>query len=113
MTRKLSRNYSRSARARGPLKIFDGGPRFGSTKLATAVIRCALILAVLSALLLIAARPAQAQTEKVLYTFTGGVDGGQPYAGVIFDSAGNLYGVTQYGGAYGQGTVFQWSAPLD
>src|SRR5208282_4835037 len=48
-----------------------------------------------------------AGTAKVLYTFTGGLDGGQPYqAGVVFDQAGNLYGVTQYGGAYGQGTVF-------
>jgi uncharacterized repeat protein (TIGR03803 family) len=51
---------------------------------------------------------AQAGNQKVLYTFTGGVDGSQPYqAGVIFDPAGNLYGVTQYGGAYGKGTVFQ------
>ena len=35
---------------------------------------------------------------KVLYTFRGGADGGQPYAGVILDDAGNLYGTTQYGG---------------
>ncbi|MGD0416243.1 MAG: choice-of-anchor tandem repeat GloVer-containing protein [Terriglobales bacterium] len=49
-----------------------------------------------------------AGTETVLYSFTGGTDGAQPYlAGVIFDSAGNLYGVTQYGGAYNQGTVFK------
>jgi len=48
-----------------------------------------------------------------LHTFTGGVDGGQPYAGVIFDPAGNLYGVTQYGGAYGQGTVFQLTPSSD
>ena len=50
-----------------------------------------------------------AGTEKVLYSFTGGLDGGQPYAGVIFDPAGNLYGVTQFGGAYNQGTVFELS----
>lgn len=37
---------------------------------------------------------AQAQTYTVLYTFTGGTDGGQPYAGVIRDHAGNLYGTT-------------------
>lgn len=44
---------------------------------------------------------AQASTQKVLYTFTGGVDGGQPYqSGVIFDQSCNLYGVTEYGGAY-------------
>ena len=50
----------------------------------------------------------QAGTQKLLYTFTGGEDGGQPYqAGVIFDQAGNLYGVTEYGGAYNKGTVYQ------
>ncbi len=60
-------------------------------------------------------RPAsgQAGPQKVLYTFTGGVDGGQPYAGVIFDSAGNLYGVTQFGGASGQGTMFQLTPSPD
>jgi len=34
-------------------------------------------------------------------------DGFDPYAGVIFDPAGNLYGTTVYGGAYGVGTVFE------
>ena len=34
----------------------------------------------------------------VLYTFTGGADGGGPEAGVVLDSAGNLYGTTNYGG---------------
>src|SRR5258708_11756975 len=51
----------------------------------------------------------QAATQKVLYTFTGGTDGGQPFAGVIFDPAGNLYGVTQTGGMFGKGTVFELS----
>jgi len=39
--------------------------------------------------------PVHAQTYTVLYTFTGGADGGYPYAGVIFDQAGNLYGTTE------------------
>lgn len=43
---------------------------------------------------------AAAATQKVLYTFTGGADGAEPYAGLIFDPAGNLYGVTQNGGLY-------------
>lgn len=37
----------------------------------------------------------------VLYTFTGGADGGSPITGVIRDSAGNLYGTTVYGGKPG------------
>jgi uncharacterized repeat protein (TIGR03803 family) len=45
-------------------------------------------------------------TQSVLYSFEGGSDGGNPYAGVIFDQAGNLYGTTYYGGL-GYGTVFQ------
>jgi uncharacterized repeat protein (TIGR03803 family) len=36
--------------------------------------------------------------ETVLYSFTGGADGGNPYAGVISDPEGNLYGTTVYGG---------------
>ncbi len=46
-------------------------------------------------------------TETVLYNFTFGTDGAIPYAGVIFDSAGNLYGTTFDGGTYGNGTVFE------
>jgi uncharacterized repeat protein (TIGR03803 family) len=45
--------------------------------------------------------------EAVLYTFTGGTDGSQPYAGVILDSAGNLYGTTYAGGAAGKGVVYK------
>jgi len=45
--------------------------------------------------------------ETVLYTFTGGPDGGFPYGGLIRDSAGNLYGTTNGGGAAGAGVVFK------
>jgi uncharacterized repeat protein (TIGR03803 family) len=44
--------------------------------------------------------------EKVLYRFSG-PDGAIPLAGLIMDSAGNLYGTTYQGGAYGYGTVFE------
>ena len=46
-------------------------------------------------------------TEKVLYSFAGGSDGSQPFAGLIFDNAGNLYGTTVYAGAHGWGTVYE------
>ena len=48
-------------------------------------------------------------TYKVLYSFTGGNDGGNPYAGVVLNSAGNLYGTTYNGGASGKGVVYQVS----
>src|ERR1017187_2507393 len=45
--------------------------------------------------------------ETVLYSFTDGTDGGGPYAGVIRDSAGNLYGTTYYGGTANLGVVYK------
>jgi uncharacterized repeat protein (TIGR03803 family) len=40
-------------------------------------------------------------TETVLYSFTGGADGGQPYGGVTLDAAGNIYGTGVIGGTGG------------
>jgi uncharacterized repeat protein (TIGR03803 family) len=48
-------------------------------------------------------------TETVLYNFQNQNDGQLPVAGVIRDSAGNLYGATSDGGAGGGGTVFELS----
>ena len=45
--------------------------------------------------------------ESVLYSFTGGVDGSGPRAGLIQDAAGNFYGTTYSGGASNLGTVFK------
>jgi uncharacterized repeat protein (TIGR03803 family) len=56
----------------------------------------------------------------VLYSFTGGEDGGNPVGNLVIDKEGNLYGTTVYGGvngpgcwsiqtSYGCGTVFKLS----
>jgi uncharacterized repeat protein (TIGR03803 family) len=45
--------------------------------------------------------------ETVLYTFSGGADGGNPLAGLLRDPAGNFYGTTNVGGASGAGVVFK------
>jgi uncharacterized repeat protein (TIGR03803 family) len=54
--------------------------------------------------------PAAAQTESVLYSFLGDLDGAQPVAGLI-DKAGNLFGTTGFGGSANSGTVFELSPP--
>jgi uncharacterized repeat protein (TIGR03803 family) len=47
---------------------------------------------------------------NVIHTFTGGNDGSSASAGrLIFDRAGNIYGVTTVGGANGKGVVFEIS----
>ena len=51
-----------------------------------------------------------AWTEKVIYSFGAtSTDGINPYAGLVFDAQGNLYGTTGLGGAHGEGTVFELS----
>jgi uncharacterized repeat protein (TIGR03803 family) len=45
--------------------------------------------------------------ETAVYNFRAGAGGAQPYAGVIFDNAGNLYGTTLGDGSYNCGVVFQ------
>jgi uncharacterized repeat protein (TIGR03803 family) len=68
----------------------------------------AVALAAIFTTVFLAPHSARAQTETVLYSFKGGPsDGRWPYAGVIRDKAGNLYGTTWYGGVRNKGTVFK------
>jgi uncharacterized repeat protein (TIGR03803 family) len=48
-------------------------------------------------------------TQAVLYSFQGADDGANPYGGVVFDQAGNLYGVVNYGGTSNSGAVYELS----
>ncbi len=45
-------------------------------------------------------------TESVIHSFAAYVDG-QPWAGVTFDAAGNLYGTTKSSGPRGSGAVYE------
>jgi len=58
----------------------------------------------------VATQFSQAQTLSVLYNFGGAADGGDPYAGVIRDSSGNLYGTVGYGGTSYAGGVYKADA---
>lgn len=45
--------------------------------------------------------------ETILYNFAGGSDGLSPESGVILDSAGNIYGTTNFGGTSNEGVVYK------
>ena len=48
-----------------------------------------------------------ANKYKTLHKFKGGKDGASPYARLVLDTEGNLYGTTYAGGAVDKGTVFR------
>lgn len=50
-------------------------------------------------------------TETILYNLGKGTDGASPRCNLLFDSSGNLYGTTFYGGTNAAGTVFELSPP--
>jgi uncharacterized repeat protein (TIGR03803 family) len=88
----------------GPSGVFQS--RRKTTVISKRLCRAASVAATFLVAIL-AAQSAQAQTYKVLHAFTGGADGHTPWAGVIQDGKGNLYGTTQYGGPTDAGTVFR------
>ena len=50
-------------------------------------------------------------TEKLLYSFTGGGDGGAPLGNVVLGSGGDLFGTTSGGGNAGDGVIFELTSP--
>lgn len=51
------------------------------------------------------------QTENVLHNFSAGRDGFGPGGGVVFDPAGDVYGMTPDGGSHSEGTIYKvWRA---
>jgi uncharacterized repeat protein (TIGR03803 family) len=46
-------------------------------------------------------------SDKLLYGFQGGSDGGYPVGGLINDQSGNFYGTSSAGGPGGGGTVYE------
>ncbi len=55
-------------------------------------------LAVAIMLAFVAPVNVHAQTYTVLHTFTGGVDGATPFAGLTWDGGSNFYGTASQGG---------------
>jgi hypothetical protein len=72
-------------------------------------------IAITLAALSLAGSALAAPVETLLYSFQGGSDGGAPYAGLIADKEGALYGTTTGGGTgdggFGFGTVFKLTPP--
>ena len=76
----------------------------------TRLLRSFTALAIFGLVVLMSGPRASAQQERVLHNFVANLkDGDVPYAGVIFDKAGNMYGTTELGGTYNLGTVFEMS----
>jgi uncharacterized repeat protein (TIGR03803 family) len=111
-----------------PLYNFSGGTDYGNPTVAVTVGPDGALYGVLSfnstcdyftcgKVYVLRPPPASCRTalcswnETVLHQFTGVPDGSYPGSPVIFDTAGNLYGTTIFGGNgggyYGYGTVYE------
>jgi uncharacterized repeat protein (TIGR03803 family) len=68
-------------------------------------------MAITIAALSFAGSASAAPVETVLYTFAGASDGHVPFAGLIANEQGTLYGTTNAGGIGNNGTVFKLTPP--
>ncbi len=103
------------------LHSFDGGTTDGSSPLASLVLHAGKLYGTTQVgpaggsansgtVFELAPAGSGGWTETILHTFTNnGTDGYNPRAALVFDSAGNLYGTTNDGGANDYGTVFELS----
>ena len=96
-----------------PLESFTRSPRFMTSQRRN---RLATELSVILIIVSFASSASAEWKEKVLYSFQGSPDGSFPGGGVVFDKAGNLYGVTEEGGSGSCppaqcGIVYQLSPP--
>jgi uncharacterized repeat protein (TIGR03803 family) len=108
--RKVLHNFGSGDDGRGPVSsvIFDGARNlYGTTNLGGDLTcnypdGCGVVFELMP-------NSNGSWKEKVLYRFKGGADGGYPYAGLIFDQAGDLYGTTRQAGPFngGYGVVFE------
>ena len=71
-------------------------------------LRCLKTLFI-AVLVVLSSLSTSAQSEKVIYSFTGQNGGAVPEGGLISDSKGNLYGTAESGGTYGGGAVYELS----
>jgi uncharacterized repeat protein (TIGR03803 family) len=95
--RQLARHYARSKNERKTMRLIP------------IALKLIAITGTIATAILVAVPQSAASTDKTLYSFSGGTDGGSPSAGLIFDSAGNAYGTAFSGGSNGLGVVFELS----
>lgn len=97
------------SQGRSPNALFGVTLRPESAVVAIMVLLLFLIFVFL--FLTLTAPPAEGQTYHVIHSFSGGRDGGQPWAGLIINR-GILYGTTATGGNHGFGLVFRMGSVL-
>ena len=69
--------------------------------------RLAVTTILITGWMLLIASLGQAQTYRVIHTFSGGYDGATPLSGLIIDRSGNLYGTAYFVATTGEGVIWQ------